>query len=71
VGPYELVSPWFVDYFSFIGYGFHCQGVTITDSQWSENVALETFLRHPSMRVNLFQDVGTRRVDRSAAVRER
>jgi hypothetical protein len=38
VGPYELVPPRFVDYFSFVGDGVHCQGVTITDSQGSENV---------------------------------
>ena len=37
VGPYELMSPGFVDYSSFVGNGLHCQGATITDSQRSEN----------------------------------
>jgi hypothetical protein len=51
VGPYELVSPWFVDYFSFIGYGFHCQGVTITDSQRSENDPTEALLNFPGAQM--------------------
>ena len=38
VGPYELVSPRFVYYSAFVGDGLHCQSVTITDSQPSENV---------------------------------
>jgi hypothetical protein len=38
MGPYELMSPGFVDYLSVVGDRLHCQGVTITDSQQSENV---------------------------------
>src|SRR5829696_8369039 len=43
VRPYELMPPWFVDYSSFVGDGLHCQVVSITDSQRSENDARRRF----------------------------
>ena len=48
MGPYELMSPWFVDYSSFVGDGLHCQGATITDSQRSENDPTDALLNLPA-----------------------
>src|SRR5688572_10929531 len=51
MGPYELMSPGFVDYSSFVGDGLHCQGVTITDSQRSENDPTEALLNFPGAQM--------------------
>jgi hypothetical protein len=58
VGPYELMSPWFNDYSSFVGDGLHCQGATITDSRRSENDCdrgtAELSLAAQTVKVNVF-----------------